>query len=307
MGPDYYETATYATAWYSKGTAMSDDLLEPTDRGAPLVATWTRWAVSALALAAAFVGSVAAYLRFSHVDRTLASFATLIAVVGITEAVLVLAILRAEESRLTRELRTARTGTGVLRGLVARRRQQTPFLARLFTTKLGLAAVLLADGDRDGALDVLSGGSPLMQGGRLLALRAVVDADLERATGTAAGRQRCIEQLRSAAPLGNREADLYRMHVLVKALLELGDAEAAVEVLGMLEPSRDEEHQLYVAWLRVWFDLDAEAADYRESWPELPEGQLRLATLLARAHGAEKLVEKLEQRVSSIARPHQQE
>jgi hypothetical protein len=78
-------------------------------------------------------------------------------------------------------------------------------------------------------------------------------------------------------------------------------------VLGTLEPSHDEEHQLYVAWLRVWFDLDSEAADYRHNWPALPEGQLRMATLLARAHGAEKLVEKLEQRVSSIARPHHQE
>jgi len=133
---------------------MPDDALEPTDRGAPLVATWTRWAVSAAALGVAFAGVVEAYIRFTHVDRTLASFAWLIAAVCVTEAVLVLAILRAEESRLTRELRTARTGTAVLRGLVARRRQQTPFLARLFATNLGLAAVFLADGDRDAALDV---------------------------------------------------------------------------------------------------------------------------------------------------------
>jgi hypothetical protein len=286
---------------------MPDDVLEPTDRGAPLVATWTRWAVSAGGLAVAFCGVVEGYIRFTHVDRTLASFASLIALVGVAEAVLVLVILRAEESRLARELRTARTGTAVLRGMVVRRRQQTPFLARLFATKLGLAAVFLADGDRDAALDVLSRGSPVMQGGRLMRLRAVVDADLERATGTSAGLDRCIEQLHGMDPIGNREADLYRMHVLVKALLEQGDAELAVEVLGTLEPSRDEEHQLYVAWLRVWFDLDSEAADYRHNWPALPEGQLRMATLLARAHGAEKLVEKLEQRVSSIARPHHQE
>jgi hypothetical protein len=286
---------------------MSDDVLEPTDRGAPLVATWTRWAVSAGALALVFCGVVEAYIRFTHVDRTLASFAWLIAVVCVTEGALVLAILRAEESRLTRELRTARTGTAVLRGLVARRRQQTPFLARLFATNLGLAAVFLADGDRDAALDVAARGSPVMKGGRLEQLREVVRNDLERATGTPAGRELCIEQLHGMDPIGNREADLYRMHVLVKALLEQGDPEMAVEVLGTLEPSRDEEHQLYVAWLRVWFDLDAEAADYRHNWPALPVAQLRLATLLARAHGAEKLVEKLEQRVSSIARPHHQE
>jgi hypothetical protein len=287
---------------------MSDEVaLTPTDRGAPLVATTTRWLLSAAALGVAFVGVVEAYIHFAHVDRTLASFAWLIAAVCAAETGLVFAILRAEESRLARELRTARTGTGVLRGLVARRRQQTPFLGRLFATKLGLAAVLLADGDREGALDMLRGGSPVMQGGRLVGLRAVIDADLERATGTPAARQRCIEQLRDAAPIGNREADLYRMHVLVKALLELGDPEAAVEVMGKLEPSGDEELELYVAWLRVWFDLDAEAADYRHNWPALPEGQLRMATLMARAHGADKLVEKLEQRVSSIARPQHQE
>ncbi|HEX3346070.1 MAG TPA: hypothetical protein VHS09_15910, partial [Polyangiaceae bacterium] len=284
-----------------------DDVLEPTDRGAPLVATWLRGVLSAGALGLAFVALVEAYIRVSHVDRTLASFAVLVAAVVVAEAVLVFVLLRAEESRLARELRTARTGTAVLRGLVAQRRQQTPFLGRLFATRLGLAAVLLADGDREGAVEVLSRGSPMMQGGRLRGLRAVVDADVDRASGTAAGRERCIDALRAAAPLGNREADLYRMHVLVKALLEQGDAEAAVEVLGTLEPSRDEEQKLYVAWLRVWFDLDAEAADYRHNWPALPEGQLRLATLLARAHGAEKLVEKLEQRVSAIARPQHQE
>jgi hypothetical protein len=104
-------------------------------------------------------------------------------------------------------------------------------------------------------------------------------------------------------PLGNREADLYRIHVLVKALLEQGDPDGALEVLGALEPSRDDEQQLYVAWLRVWFELDTEAAGTRHAWPALAEGQLRMATLLARAHGAEKLVQKLEERVSSIAHP----
>ena len=64
---------------------------------------------------------------------------------------------------------------------------------------------------------------------------------------------------------------------------------------------------LYATWLRVWFDLDAEAAGYRHAWPALPEGQLRMAALMARAHGADKLVEKLEERVSSIARRARQE
>src|ERR1700722_17086392 len=167
---------------------MSDDLRETTDRGLPVVATTARWLLSAAALVAAVVAAVEAYLAFSHVDRTLGSFAWLIALVAVTVTALVRAILRAEESRLARELRTARTGTAVLRGLVARRRQQMPLLTRLFSTKLGLAAVLLAEGDREGALDVLGSSSPvMMRGGRLDGLRAIVDADLERATGTAGG------------------------------------------------------------------------------------------------------------------------
>jgi len=283
---------------------MSDPFREATDRGFPIVATPSRWLFSTAALVAAFVAAVEGYLGFTHVGRTLASFAWLIALVAVAVTALVHATLGAEESRLTRELRTARTGTGVLRGLVARRRQQVPLLARLFSTKLGLAAVLLADGDREGALEILRNGSPvMMRGGRLDCLRAVVDADLERAGGTSAGLERCVERLRAMDPLGNREADLYRTHVLVKGLLQQGDPDEAIEILAALEPSRDDEQQLYVAWLRVWFDLDAEAAGYRHAWPALAEGQLRMATLLARAHGAEKLVEKLEERVSSIAQP----
>jgi hypothetical protein len=277
----------------------------------PLVATWTRWALSAGALAAAFVGAVEGTIAFTHSDRTLASFGWLIAVACATEALLVYAILRAEESRLARELRTARTGTSVLRGLVARRRQQMPFIARLFATKLGAAAVLLAESDRSGALDVLATSSPLMQWGRIERLRAVVEADVERATGTSVGLERCVQQLRAMPPIGNREADLYRTHVLVKALLEQGDPESALEVIEELGAgacaSTDDEQQTYVAWLRVWFDLDDETAGYRDHpWPPLEEGQLRLATLQARAHGAEKLVEKLEARVSAIARPGHQ-
>jgi hypothetical protein len=262
---------------------MSDDLLEPSvelsgpdpsgaraqGRGVALVATWPRWALSAGGIALAFVGALQGYLLFTHSESTLASFAWLLAVACTLEALLLLAILRAEESRLARELRTARTGTGVLRGMVARRRQQSPFLARLFATKLGTAAVLLADGDRSGALDVLAGGSPLMQGGRLEKLRAIVDADAERASGTSVGLERCVQQLRAMQPLRNREADLYRTHVLVKALLEQGDGETALEVIADLEKTGDDEQGLYVAWLRVWFDLDTESADYRNAWPAL--------------------------------------
>lgn len=279
----------------------------PIDRGAPLVATWARWAASAAALVAALVGAAQAYIVFTRSDRTLASFAWLLVGGGVLLALLVLSALRAEEARLARELRTARTGTAALRGIVLRRRAQLPGVMRLFATRLGEGAVLLADGDRDAAVDVLAGGSPLLRGGRLERLRALVEADVERASGTPEGFERCAEQLRAIEPVGNREAELYRTHVLVKSLLERGDGEGAMQALRAIESSADEEQLVYVAWLRVWFDLDAEAADYRTTWPALPEGLLRMAALLARAHGAEKLVEKLEARVSSIARPGREE
>jgi hypothetical protein len=282
---------------------VAENVLKPVDRGAPLVATWLRWASSAAALGAAFVAVVEGYILFTHSPRTLGSFAALIGVTCVLGALLLLAILRAEESRLARELRTARTGTAVLRSIVLRRRQQAPFLGRLFSTRLGTAAVLLAEGDRSAALDALAASSPLMQGGRLEKLRAVVDADVERAAGNSVGLERCVQRLRAMDRTGNREADLYRLHVLVKALLEQGDADGAYELLAELERSTDDEERVYVAWLRVWFDIDAEAAGYRDAWPALPEGELRMATLLARAHGAEKLVEKLEERVGAIARP----
>ena len=53
------------------------------------------------------------------------------------EAVLVFAILRAEESRLARELRTARTGTAVLRGSWSRGGSRLPFFARASSRPAG--------------------------------------------------------------------------------------------------------------------------------------------------------------------------
>ncbi|HEY8087023.1 MAG TPA: hypothetical protein VIF09_04240 [Polyangiaceae bacterium] len=284
---------------------MSGEAVEVarSERGVPLVATRARWAGLTAAMAAMLVGAVEAYLAYSHSDRTLTSLASVLVLAIAGEALVTLAVLRSEESRLARELRTARTGTAVARGLVARRAARLPLVARWFATRLGTAAVLIADGERDDAVEALRRSSFVMRGGRLDALRAIVEADAERASGEAGCVERAIQRLRGAAPTGNREADLYGTHVLVKALLEEGDAESAQEVIAELEASKDEERQIYVAWLRVWFDLDSEALDYRSAGPALPEGRLRMAMLLARAHGAEKLVEKLEVRVSSIARP----
>jgi hypothetical protein len=268
-----------------------------------LVATFPRWAAGTAVLAVGFVAAVQAYVTFTHSERTLASFGLLIAGFVVVEAGLVLAGLTSEEARLSRELRTARTGTTALRGLVIGRRQQAPFLTRLFATRLGFAAVLLAEGDRQAALQAMAGGSPLMRGGRLDLLRAIVDADAERSTGTSVGLERCVGQLLALDPTGHREADLYRTHVLVKALLEQGDPEGALEVYRTLgDPKDDDDQQIYATWLRVWFDLEA-GADDGDSWPALTEGQLRMATLLARTHGADKLVEMLEARLPAVAQP----
>ena len=285
---------------------------------AALVATPARWLAIAVALQLGLAAAVEALLLFTHSSGSVASFAWPLGIGATAGWLLVFWMLRAEESRLARELRTARAGTPVLRALVARRRMELPFLARWSSSRLGTAAVLLADGDRDGALDALKASSVFMRGGRLEMLRAIVEADLERNTGTSVGLERCVQRLRAAAPVGNREVDLYRIHVLVKAILEQGDADTAVELASELGASASDDARVYATWLRVWFDLDDEASDPPEgetgggeggvgqgdagSWPALSEGDLRMATLAARAHGAESLVSKLTLRLSAIAR-----
>ena len=273
---------------------------------APIVATTLRWIASSAAAAAGLAAAAVAFVLFTHSSRPLSSLVSPVAIAAGVGALLLFVLLRAEESRLARELRTARAGTSVLRGLVAGRRQQLPFFARICSTRLGMAAVLLADGDRDGALDALATASGLMRWGRLEKLRAVLDADLERSTGTPAGLERCVQGLRGMAPLGHREADLYRIHVLVKAVLAQGDGDVGLELaneLGALaDGASDDEARVYVTWLRVWFELDVDV-DAEEPWPALSGGDLRMAMLVARAHGAEALVSKLEERLSTIAEP----
>src|ERR1700730_9842559 len=100
------------------------DVLEPTERGVPLVATWGRWAVATALGASAFVIIVEAYLAFSHAERPLASYVLLILSACALLAALLWLLLGAEELRLARELRTARTGTSVLRAIVTRRRKR---------------------------------------------------------------------------------------------------------------------------------------------------------------------------------------
>lgn len=268
-----------------------------------LVATWTRWAVCAGGMAAAFVAAVEVCLALSRSERTLVSFAVPLAVACTLVALLVLVLLRTEESRLARELRTARTGTEALRGLVLGRRSRAPFFARLFSTGLGTAAVCLAEGDSAGAIDASRVASPIMRGGRLDALAEVVEADIERCRNNSVSLERCVGRLRAMAPLQNREAELYRLHVLVKALLQQADGDGAAELVEELEksPVTDDDRRMYATWLRVWFDMDVPEGDYRTAAPPLAEGDLRMAALVARSQGAEKLLEKIEARLSAVA------
>jgi len=171
---------------------------------------------------------------------------------------------------------------------------------RLFATELGGAAVCLANGDESAARDLLAAESPWMDVGRMRALRTFVLADADRALGTSAARLRCIERLRTAPRIGHREADLYRVYVLVRAILELGEADSGLEVAMRLAQSTDPDERIYGIWLMVWFDLDAQAEG--GDWPPLAEDQARLALLMARSQGAEALVDKLQARVATIAR-----
>jgi hypothetical protein len=274
-----------------------------TPRGAALVATWGRWAACAAAVVLAFVVALQGSLLFVHSADSVVHHVRGLAAAGAVSAVMLYWLLLAEEARLARELRTARTGTAALRGMVAGRRAQAPLFARPFSTKLGMAAVLLADGEREAAVDLLAGPAPLMSGGRLSRLREVVEADAARAEGNPAALDRCIGRLAALEPLRNREADLYALHVLVKAVLERGDEETAANLEERLGRSSDDDERLYLVWLRAWFDLDGGATGE----PAGGDAELRLAALLARAHGAEKLVAKLEERASAIARSHRQE
>lgn len=277
----------------------------PGSKDRAVVATPLRWAGTTVLLDVGVVLVREAYEAIAHTPHSQWSSVGLFAIAGVPLGLVVLAILRAEEARLASELRTARTGSPVLRAMTARRRDDAPLVLRMFATKVGIAAVLLADGDAAAARHQLRGASPLAEGGRLDKVRAVVDADLERALATSTELPRCVQRLRALERVDNREVDLYRTHVLVKAVLELGAADTAVELAAELAPSADVDERLYATWLRAWFDLDAAAPEV--SWPALAEGELRLASLVARAHGAERLVAELEARLATIALPAREE
>ncbi len=212
--------------------------------------------------------------------------------------------LRGEESRLSRELRVARSGTSIQRRTLLRRRRPAPYfglamfwyaavrvLAALASTTLGVAAVLVAEGEIGLAEASLRGIGQALSFGDLRALRVVVEADVSRAHGTEASLADSIQALVALPPLPETEAERYRIHVLVKALLQQGDDGTARDIAEQLQSREDEELRVYVVWMQTWFE-----------WTHLAppaEAEVRLATLLARTHGADDLVARLE----ACARP----
>jgi hypothetical protein len=256
------------------------------DRGAPLVATRTRWLAFVAGETAVLYALGSAYVAANASKVTIRGIAPWLAVGVVAAMVVTYAMLRGEESRLARELRTARSGSAAMRSMVLGRREKTPPLLRFLSTSIGMAAVLVADSDRSNALNALSASSVLMSGGRLTLVRDLVAADADRAAGTKAMLDRCVEAVRAVPPIGNAEAERYRAHVHVKALLELGDGEAASALYDDLVASKDEEIRVYAVWLRVWFEIDTPS--------NATEGEVRLALLLARAQGAVDLAKKLE-------------
>ncbi len=212
--------------------------------------------------------------------------------------------LRGEEARLCRELRVARSGTSVQRRTLLRRRRPSPYfglamfwyaavrvLAALASTTLGYAAVLLAEGDVDVADATLRGFGQALSFGDLRALRSVVAADLLRARGGEVALGEAIRAMVAIPPMAHVEAERYRVHVLVKALLEQADDATARALAEDLKARADDDVRVYLVWLATWFDwthLDAPG-----------DAEMRRALLLARAHGAVDLVGRLESQLAA--------
>jgi hypothetical protein len=252
-----------------------------------LVLTPARWAASSAVLAVVLSGAIwalpATIRGVVELPRERWPYEAAACVLG---SLLVLALLAGEDSRLTRELRTARAGSHVARQTLLRRRRSAPWYARMVSSTLGLAAVHLAEGDAESARAAFHANSFSMSFGRLRDLRAVVNADLLRGIGAESTLGDAIRALYNMAPLPNLEAERYRVHVLVKALLEQADGATARDLAHDLAASTDDELRVYAVWLRAWFEL--------EDLPAPAEGDVRKALLLARSHGAEDLVGRLE-------------
>jgi hypothetical protein len=264
--------------------------------GPKLLATPARWSAGILLLAGLAWAAAAGLPPWFGPERER------LPICAIAWAVLSGALwlyLRGEEARLTHELRVARGGTSVQRRTLLRRRRPTPYfgiamfwyaavrvLAALASTTLGYAAVLVAEGDLQAARAALGGFAQLLALGPLRELKTVVAADLERAVGTEESLATAIKALFSTPPMAHVEAERYRVHVLVKALLQQGDEATARAVAEDLKGTDDGELRVYSVWLRTWFEwthLDAPS-----------DADVRMALLLARTHGAVDLVARLE-------------
>ena len=250
---------------------------------APLVMTWSRLLVVAAVAAALGVG-LANLVPANVAEQNSRVLPVVMEVVAVS--LVAFWVLRGEESRLARELRSARTATPALREQAIRRRRSAPYWSRWFSPTLGTTALLLAEGNAPAARVRLDANPRLFGFGTIVRLAEVVEADLDRASGGPAELEGAIARLAKMEPLAHQEAERYRVHVLVKAILEQGDVATGRGLADELSARPDEELRVYVVWLRTWFDLD--------HLPTSSEADVRLALLLARSHGADELVSKLE-------------
>ena len=220
-----------------------------------LLATRGRWLAGALglaALAAGGAGALPASMGTSgqRIGWSLAIWAAMSAAFGL--------YLRGEEARLARELRIARSGTPVQRGVILRRRRPAPYfglamfwyaavrvVAALGSTTLGYAAVLIASGELDAAEAALGGPGRYLSFGALRELRTVVEADAMRAIGSEASLGEAIRALYAMPAIDHVEAERYRIHVLVRALLEQGDLATARSLVDELAEHPDEDRRVY--------------------------------------------------------------
>lgn len=240
-------------------------------------------AVLGIALGEAFLGMVFWGAYSVHLKRTGGLPWPFIAA-GIAMPFLVLFVLRAEDRRLARELRMARTASPLLRAAALARRQTLPKLLRPFSCTLGAAALSVADGDKGLSLSFLAQNPPFARGGELSVLSTLVTKDIARLGGSTAGLEEIVATLFDLSP-SHPEVLRYRAHVLARAVMQRGDPAFAEAYLDAFGESSDPDIRAYGLWVRAWFEEGA-----IDVAPEV----FGLATLYARSLGAVPLVQRLE-------------
>ena len=236
-----------------------------------------RWAVSTGALAAAFVGAVEAYLVFTHSDRTLASLRMVHRRRRACSRRSSSWPSCARRSRAWRASFARRApGPRSLRGMVAPAQDSSRRSSRASSRRSsGTAAVLARRGRPRGRRSTSLVGRLAAHARRAARSAArdrrrgrrarVRDVGRPRAMRAAASRQRAHRQPRGGPlPDARPGQGAPRAGRCRRARWKSLRRDRAARTTRSSSSTS--------TWLRVWFDLDAEAADYRHAWPALPRG-----------------------------------